>query len=90
MLENVVASVGRDLPPNIGFRLQPLPLCRVLGVSPVVHEYGEANDEHCGPPGVESELLTVVVHLRVTHMGPVTCFALLVAGVTHVSPWLAH
>lgn len=57
---------------------------------PVVHEYEEANDEHCGPPNVESELLTVVVHLRVTHMSPVTWFALLAAGVTHVGPWLVH
>jgi hypothetical protein len=65
-------------------------VCRVLGVSPVVHEYEEANDEHCGPPDVKSELLTVVVLMRVTHTGPVTCFALLAAGVTHVGPWLVH
>jgi hypothetical protein len=35
-------------------------MCRVVGVSPVVHEYEEINDDHCGPPDVETELLAVL------------------------------
>ena len=46
-------------------------MCRVFGVSPVVHEYEEANDEHCGPPDVELELLPLVGYHRV-RVGAVT------------------
>jgi hypothetical protein len=62
----------------------------MLGVSSAVHKYKDANDEHCGSPDVKSELLTVLVHMRVTHTGPVTCFPLLAGGVAHLGPWLVH
>ena len=64
-------------------------VCRMLGVSPAVQKY-EANDEQCNSPDGKSELLNVVVHMRVTHTGPVTWFALLAGGVTHVGSLVCY
>jgi hypothetical protein len=58
-------------------------------VSPDIHEYEEA-DERDDPPDESVALLTVLVHLWVTHMGPVMCFPPLAAGVTHMGPCLVQ